>query len=194
MFWASHVVHHSSQYFNLSTALRQTWVADDLLPVLDADRAARLPAVDDLHDAGRQPDLPVLDPHRARSEAAAAPVEYVINTPSHHRVHHGANDVYLDRNYAGILIIWDRMFGTFQGEEERVRYGLTKNIRTFNPFRVAFHEYQAMWRDVRAAPTTGTTGSATCSAGPPGGLAATAGALAHSDPLPARGGGAPPPT
>ena len=61
------------------------------------------------------------------------PFEYVLNTPSHHRVHHGSNDVYLDKNYGGILIIWDRMFGTFIDEGERVRYGLTKNIRTFNP-------------------------------------------------------------
>ena len=79
-----------------------------------------------------------------------APIEFVFNTPSHHRVHHGANEVYLDRNYGGILIIWDRIFGTFQGETERVRYGLTKNIRSFRPTRVAFHEFVALARDVRA--------------------------------------------
>jgi hypothetical protein len=77
--------------------------------------------------------------------------EAVFNTPSHHRVHHGSNPQYLDRNYGGILIIWDRMFGSFEPEGERVRYGLTTNIETFNPFRVAFHEWRAMWRDVRAA-------------------------------------------
>ena len=80
-----------------------------------------------------------------------APIEFAFNTPSHHRVHHGANEIYLDRNYGGILIIWDRIFGTFQGETERVRYGLTKNIRSFRPTRVAFHEFIDMARDVRAA-------------------------------------------
>ena len=77
--------------------------------------------------------------------------EKVFNTPSHHRVHHGSNHQYLDKNYGGILIVWDRLFGTFEPEGERVRYGLTKNIETFNPVHVAFHEYAAMWRDLRRA-------------------------------------------
>ena len=79
----------------------------------------------------------------------------MLNTPSHHRVHHGANEQYLDRNYGGILIIWDRLFGTFEPEGERVRYGLTTNIETFNPVRVAFHEYAALGRDLRAAGSGG---------------------------------------
>ena len=79
------------------------------------------------------------------------PLEAILNTPSHHRVHHGSNEQYLDRNYGGILIVWDRLFGTFEPEGERVRYGLTKNIRTFNPVRVAFHEYVAIARDLRRA-------------------------------------------
>ena len=69
---------------------------------------------------------------------------------SHHRVHHGANEQYLDRNYGGILIVWDRLFGSFIPESERVRYGLTKNIDTFNPIAVAFGEYGALARDLRA--------------------------------------------
>ena len=81
-------------------------------------------------------DLPVLDPHRARSRKLPRCFEAVLNTPSHHRVHHGSNEQYLDRNYGGILIIWDRLFGTFEPEGERVRYGLTTNIDTFNPVRV----------------------------------------------------------
>jgi sterol desaturase/sphingolipid hydroxylase (fatty acid hydroxylase superfamily) len=81
------------------------------------------------------------------------PLEAVMNTPSHHRVHHGANQRYLDRNHAGILIIWDRMFGTFVPEQEKVVYGLTKNINTYNPFRIAFHEWLDMRRDVQQAPT-----------------------------------------
>ena len=77
------------------------------------------------------------------------PGEEVLNTPSHHRVHHGSNNVYLDRNYGGILIVWHRLFRTFGPEGERVVYGLTKNIDTYNPLRVAFHEYAAAWHDVR---------------------------------------------
>ena len=74
-----------------------------------------------------------------------------MNTPSHHRVHHGSNPEYLDKNYAGVFIVWDRMFGTFTREEARVVYGLTKNIESFNPFVIGFHEYAAIVRDARAA-------------------------------------------
>src|SRR5690606_14563204 len=89
--------------------------------------------------------------HTERIGRLPRPIELVLNTPSHHRVHHGSNQVYLDRHYGGILIVWDRLFGTFVGEGERVRYGLTKNIETHNPVQVAFHEYAALWRDLRAA-------------------------------------------
>jgi hypothetical protein len=77
------------------------------------------------------------------------PIEAIFNTPSHHRVHHATNPRYLDANYAGTLIIWDRMFGTFveELEEDRPRYGIVKNIGTFNPLKVAFHEWIGMFRD-----------------------------------------------
>jgi sterol desaturase/sphingolipid hydroxylase (fatty acid hydroxylase superfamily) len=150
LFWASHVVHHSSQHYNLSTALRQTWVPMTALPFW-----LWLPAV------GFAPWMVLLAQswslvyqfwiHTERVRKLPRPLEWVLNTPSHHRVHHGANEVYLDRNYAGILIIWDRMFGSFEPEGERVRYGLTNNIRTFKPVKVAFHEYIAMWHDMRRA-------------------------------------------
>jgi hypothetical protein len=79
----------------------------------------------------------------------------VLNTPSHHRVHHGANPRYLDANYAGVLIVWDRMFGTFTPEvaEEPVRYGLVHDIETYNPLWIAFHEWMAIARDLRGART-----------------------------------------
>jgi hypothetical protein len=77
--------------------------------------------------------------------------EFAFNTPSHHRVHHGAQGGYLDRNFGGVFIVWDRLFGTFTPETERVIYGLTKNINTFNPLRVAYHEYAAIARDVWGA-------------------------------------------
>ena len=150
VFWASHVVHHSSQHYNLSTALRQTWVPMTYLPFY-----LWLPLL------GFAPWMVLLAQswsliyqfwiHTERVKKLPRPLEYVLNTPSHHRVHHGSNQVYLDKNYGGILIVWDRLFGTFTGEAERVRYGLTKNLRTFRPFKVAFHEYVALWHDVRTA-------------------------------------------
>ena len=80
------------------------------------------------------------------------PIEWIFNTPSHHRVHHGSDIKYLDRNHGGILIIWDRLFGTFQEEEERPTYGLVHNINTFNPIRIATHEWADLFRDAWAAP------------------------------------------
>jgi len=77
--------------------------------------------------------------------------ERTLNSPSHHRVHHGTNRQYLDRNHGGILIVWDRLFGTFEPEDERVVYGLTTNIDTFDPGRIAAHEYVDMVRDVASA-------------------------------------------
>jgi Fatty acid hydroxylase len=76
-----------------------------------------------------------------------------MNTPSHHRVHHGSQNQYLDKNYGGILIVWDRLFGSFEPEGERVVYGLTKNVDSFNPIRVATHEFAAIWGDVRRSKT-----------------------------------------
>ncbi|REG23340.1 sterol desaturase/sphingolipid hydroxylase (fatty acid hydroxylase superfamily) [Archangium gephyra] len=146
VFWASHVVHHSSEHYNLSTALRQTWT-----PMSGLLFWAPLPLL------GFHPAM-VLAAHAIsllyqfwiHTEAIGrmGPLEWVLNTPSHHRVHHGANPRYLDRNYAGVLILWDRLFGTFQAEDERPIYGLTKNIHTYNPLRIAFHEYAAILRDV----------------------------------------------
>jgi len=83
--------------------------------------------------------------------------EYMFNTPSHHRVHHASNPRYLDRNYAGILIIWDRLFGTFvrEEDEEPVRYGIVHNINTYNPLKIAFHEWMAIVRDLGSVRSPG---------------------------------------
>jgi sterol desaturase/sphingolipid hydroxylase (fatty acid hydroxylase superfamily) len=81
------------------------------------------------------------------------PLEWFMNTPSHHRVHHGTNVEYLDRNHGGIFIVWDRLFGTFEREQARVRYGLTTDVGTFHPLRIAVHEIAAIARDVARAPT-----------------------------------------
>lgn len=150
LFWASHVVHHSSQRFNYSTALRQPWTPFTALPFW-------LP----LAVLGFAPWMILLAQsvnllyqffvHTERIGKLWRPIEFVFNTPSHHRVHHGSNERYLDKNYGGVLIIWDRLLGTFAPETERAVYGLTKNIDTYNPLRVATHEYVAIWRDIRGA-------------------------------------------
>ena len=79
------------------------------------------------------------------------PIEWIFNTPSHHRVHHGANAQYIDKNYGNLLIIWDRMFGTFEPEIEKVKYGLVKNVDTFNPTKITFMGWQEMLRNIKNA-------------------------------------------
>ncbi len=147
--WAIHVVHHSSERYNLSTALRQP-VADNFGMFVPYGLLGALGFRPALIETARGVNL--LYQYWIHTEAISklGPVEEVFNTPSHHRVHHGSNRRYLDRNHGSILIVWDRLFGTFQREldEEPVVYGLTKNIRTFNPLRVATHEHAAILRDV----------------------------------------------
>ncbi len=150
LFWASHVVHHSSQKYNLSTALRQTWSGGFYsfvfwlwMPLLGFHPAMIL----------LQMSISLLYQFWIHTEAIDKMpkwFEAVFNTPSHHRVHHGSNPLYLDRNHAGILIIWDKLFGTFQPElkEERVIYGLVVNINTYNPVKIAFIEWRNMLKDV----------------------------------------------
>jgi sterol desaturase/sphingolipid hydroxylase (fatty acid hydroxylase superfamily) len=138
-FWASHVVHHSSTNYNLAAALRQTWTGNAAGSFLFW---LWMPLV------GFQPIWVLFMQqvsliyqfwiHTETINKMPAWFEYIFNTPSHHRVHHGSDLKYLDKNHAGILIIWDRMFGTFKKEEERPNYGLTKNIESFNPVVVAF--------------------------------------------------------
>jgi sterol desaturase/sphingolipid hydroxylase (fatty acid hydroxylase superfamily) len=149
--WAAHENHHSSQYYNLSTALRQPLLTPFTGPIFWAPLAL----------IGFPPWMiltaqawSLLYQFWLHTEAIdrLGPIEWVMNTPSHHRVHHGKNVPYLDRNHGGVFIIWDRMFGTFEPEGERVVYGLTKDISTFNPLRIGFHEVAAIGRDVRRAP------------------------------------------
>jgi len=148
--WANHVIHHSSQHYNLTTALRQPWFgfATGLFVL-------KVPLV----LLGFHPgivafcaSLNLLYQFFIHTETVGKMprwVEAVFNTPSHHRVHHGKNPRYLDSNYAGVFILWDRLFGTFvpEDEAEPVNYGLVKDIGTFNPLRVAVHEYVAIGQD-----------------------------------------------
>ncbi|MGU3499683.1 sterol desaturase family protein [Mycobacterium sp. C31M] len=155
LFWAAHSVHHSSQHFNMSTAVRLPW----LIPGRFLTSVVYIP----LALIGIPVWMIFLSQavvllfqyplHTERIGKLHPAVEFVFNTPSHHRVHHGANNPYLDKNYGGILIIWDRMWGSYAEEVERVRYGLTHNIDTYNPIKVNFHEFIAMMRDVWHAQT-----------------------------------------
>ena len=146
-FWASHVVHHSSQHYNLAAALRQTWTGNATGAFLFW---AWMPLV------GFHPiwilfmqQISLIYQFWIHTETVhklPAPVEFIFNTPAHHRVHHGSDLKYLDKNHAGILIIWDRLFGSFQPEEERPVYGLTKNIESYNPALIAFKTWGELFR------------------------------------------------
>ena len=153
-FWASHVVHHSSQKYNLSTALRQTWTGGFLafifwlpLPLLGFHPVMIL----------AQMSISLIYQYWIHTELIKKMpkwFESIFNTPSHHRVHHGTNPQYLDRNHAGIFIFWDKWFGSFEPEVERPKYGLVKNISSFNPLYVAFHEWITMFKDVFTSKTS----------------------------------------
>ena len=146
--WAAHVNHHSSTRYNLSTALRQSWTTPITGPIFWAPLA--IVGFDPVAILTAQ-SISLIYQFWIHTELIdrMGPLEAVLNTPSHHRVHHGSNVQYLDRNYAGILIVWDRLFRSFEQEGEPVKYGLTKNIRTFHPVKIAFHEWAAILRDVR---------------------------------------------
>ncbi|GAB2561370.1 sterol desaturase family protein [Spirosoma areae] len=151
-FWASHVVHHSSMKYNLGTALRQNWTGNISgsfvfwiwLPLLGFSPVAvmTMQSISLLYQFWI---------HTEHINKFPAPIEFIFNTPSHHRVHHGSDLDYLDKNHAGVLIIWDRMFGTFELEGARPTYGLTTNLNTHNPVRIAFHEWVAIGQDIRRA-------------------------------------------
>jgi sterol desaturase/sphingolipid hydroxylase (fatty acid hydroxylase superfamily) len=149
-FWASHVVHHSSQHFNLSTNLRQSWTSQFSGLILMNVPLAYLGLSPALTGAAFSANLLYqFWIHTEAVDRLPAWFEWLLNTPSHHRVHHASNARYLDANYAGVLMIWDRMFGSFVPEEraEPARYGLVRNLDTFNPIRIALHEYVAIFRD-----------------------------------------------
>jgi sterol desaturase/sphingolipid hydroxylase (fatty acid hydroxylase superfamily) len=148
--WAHHVVHHSSERYNLSTALRQP-VAESFGVYVPYGLLSRVGVRPGMVFQARGVNL--LYQYWIHTDAIRkiGPAEAVLNSPSHHRVHHGSNRRYLDRNHGSILILWDRLFGTFQPEDEPVVYGLTKNIRTHNPAKVIGHEFADIVRDVAAS-------------------------------------------
>jgi sterol desaturase/sphingolipid hydroxylase (fatty acid hydroxylase superfamily) len=148
--WASHVTHHSSRKYNLSVAFRQTWV-----PFLGVAFWLPLPLIgfDPLMIMSVQViSLFYQELLHTQLVPRLGPIEWIFNTPRHHAVHHGSNPAYLDRNYGGILIVWDRLFGTFAKQREPVRFGLTQDLGSHNPIVIAGHEWWAMVTDVWRQP------------------------------------------
>ena len=167
-FWAAHVNHHSSQHYNLSTALRQSWTGFlsisfvfRLWPLLLGFPVPMLLFVGALNLIYQ------FWIHTEVIDRCPRWIEAVMNTPSHHRVHHAVNPVYLDRNYAGVFIVWDRLFGSFAPEraDERCRYGIVRQLGSFGLVHAVFHEWGAMLRDLWRAPWPSKLGYL---AGPPG--------------------------
>ncbi len=148
--WAYHTVHHSSPEYNLTTSLRLAWVEGLIewgffvpMLVIGFDAVQTLVA------------LAIVVSYQTwvhtEKIGRLGRLDRVFNTPSKHRVHHGSNRRYLDRNYGGILILWDRLFGTYQAEDERVIYGITEPLGTSNPLTINAHEFLQIARDVKRA-------------------------------------------
>ena len=149
--WAIHMNHHSSEEMNFAVSFRQAWLGPVskipffiLLPLIGLD-----PTI--IAVAGVISTLWGIFGH-TQVIGKLGPIEWIFNTPSHHRVHHGANEQYIDKNYGNLLIIWDRMFGTFEPEKANVRYGLVKNVNTFNPIKITLMEWSSIFKDMSKAP------------------------------------------
>lgn len=148
LFWAGHVVHHQSEEYNLSVALRQSAMQKVFtfyfyLPLallgFPTEWFLFISAINLLYQFWIHTE----------TINSLGPLEYVLNTPSHHRVHHGRNPKYIDKNHAGTFIIWDMMFGTFQKEEERPTYGITTPLNSFNPVYAQVAHYGNIWSDLK---------------------------------------------
>ncbi len=152
LFWGGHVVHHQSEEYNLSVALRQSslqtvWTFAFNLPIallgFDPLHFVLISAFNTLYQFWIHTE----------TIGKMGWFEYILNTPSHHRVHHGRNPKYIDKNHAGSLIIWDKMFGTFQPEEEKPTYGITKPINSWNPVFANISHYVEMSKDMKRIPS-----------------------------------------
>ena len=148
--WAIHMSHHSSEEMNFAVSMRQAWLGPIskipffiVLPLLGLD-----PTI--IAVAGVISTLWGVVGH-TQIVGKLGPLEWILNTPSHHRVHHGANAEYIDKNYGNLLIIWDRMFGTFEPEKAKVKYGLVNNENTFNPIKITCMGWQSMMQDIQKA-------------------------------------------
>tara|TARA_E500000081_G_scaffold17273_1_gene20988 strand:- start:11944 stop:12783 length:840 start_codon:yes stop_codon:yes gene_type:complete len=146
--WAIHMSHHSSEEMNFAVSLRQAWLG----PV------SKIPFFMILPLAGLDPTIIAVVGvistlwgvvGHTQMVGKLGFVEWVFNTPSHHRVHHGANPEYIDKNFGNLLIIWDKLFGTFEPEKASVKYGLVNNVKTFSPIKITFMDWQAMFQEIK---------------------------------------------
>ena len=151
--WAIHMSHHSSQEMNFAVSFRQAWFGPIskvpffmVLPLLGFD-----PII--IAVAGALSTLWGIVGHTQMIKSLG-PLELILNTPSHHRVHHGANSQYIDKNYGNLLIIWDKFFGTFEPEKEKVKYGLVNNVNTYNPIKITFMAWQDILKKMRHSDNT----------------------------------------
>ena len=146
--WAIHLSHHSSEEMNFAVSFRQAWFGPIskvpffmVLPLIGLD-----PTI--IAVAGVISTLWGIVGH-TQIIGKLGPIEWFFNTPSHHRVHHGSNKQYIDKNYGNLLIIWDRLFGTFEAEKEPVSFGLVKNVNTFNPMKITFMIWSDMYHEIK---------------------------------------------
>jgi len=146
--WAVHMNHHSSEEMNFTVALRQAWFGPItkvpfffVLPLIGFD-----PLVTAL--AGAAATLWGVTGH-TQIIKTLGPLEYIFVTPSSHRVHHGSNPEYIDKNYGNMFIVWDRIFGTFAKEKNKVIFGITENVKTFNPIKITFMNWLKMYQDYK---------------------------------------------
>ena len=146
--WAIHLSHHSSEEMNFAVSFRQAWFGPIskipffmVLPLLGFD-----PTI--IAAAGVISTLWGIVGH-TQIIGKLGPIEWFFNTPSHHRVHHGSNKQYIDKNYGNLLIIWDRLFGSFEAEKESVSFGLVKNVNTFNPMKITFMIWSDMYHEIK---------------------------------------------
>ena len=146
--WAIHMSHHSSEEMNFAVSFRQAWFGPVskipffiVLPLFGLD-----PSI--IAVAGVVSTLWGIVGH-TQIFGKLGPLEWIFNTPSHHRVHHGSNAQYIDKNYGNLFIIWDRIFGTFEEEKEPVTYGLVSNVNTFNPIKITFMAWSSIIKDIK---------------------------------------------
>lgn len=149
--WATHVVHHSGEHYNLTVSFRLSWVQHiKLVFFIPVALMGFHPVVFFVVN-----QVAVLFQFWVHTEYIGKLhpwVEYVLATPSNHRVHHGSQEKYINKNYAATFVIWDRLFGTYQKEEEQVQYGVTHNIvNKANPIHINFHEFVDIFKDVKGA-------------------------------------------
>ena len=150
--WAIHMSHHSSEKMNFAVSFRQAWLGPVskipffmTLPLMGLD-----PTI--IAIAGVVSTLWGIVGH-TQIINKLGPIEWIFNTPSHHRVHHGSNEQYIDKNYGNLFIIWDRFFGTFEPEKEKVKYGLVNNVDTFNPIKITIMGWTSILRDMKNSQT-----------------------------------------